>query len=362
MGIVFHASASFLPAPAHFWIVQDSHRSQALGVLFFTAHVFRMTTFFLIAGFFAHMAFHNRGALGFIADRLKRIALPLLVGWPILFGITLAVWSATGAARTLPASFPAFPRFPLVHLWFLYVLLELYVLVLILRWGVIQMDPSGCVRAGIDRLFRVVMSGPLGAIVLAIPLFAAFAANPKWRMWFGVPTPDKSLVTNSTAVIAYGCALACGWLLHRQIGLIRNLERDWVLNLIVAIGLITACLAMVGVAPVSTPLPSEAIRLAGAACYALATWSATFAVIGMAIRFMSGFSPVRRYVADASYWVYLIHLPIVVALQVGVARLDWPWPAKLATILAVGFTLMFASYQLLVRHSFIGRALGGRPG
>ena len=85
LGIVFHASYQFFPK---IWTVEDTHRSVALvalAVLVFTTHVFRMTTFFLIAGFFAHMSFHRRGAWGFIRDRLQRIAVPLLVGWPILF-------------------------------------------------------------------------------------------------------------------------------------------------------------------------------------------------------------------------------------------------------------------------------------
>ena len=60
------------------WIIQDSQPSITLGVLFFSIHVFRMTTFFLIAGFFAHLSFHRRGAWGFIKDRLQRIALPLV--------------------------------------------------------------------------------------------------------------------------------------------------------------------------------------------------------------------------------------------------------------------------------------------
>ena len=66
------------------------------------------------------------------------------------------------------------------------------------------------------------------------------------------------------------------------------------------------------------------IKLMGVACYALASWIATFAVIGLALRFLSGFSATRRYVADASYWLYIIHLPLVVVLQVVVSQLDWP--------------------------------------
>ena len=97
LGIVLHATLSFVPTTTRFWIIQDSHPSTTLAVLFFVIHVFRMTTFFLIAGFFAHMSFHRRGAWGFIRDRLQRIAVPLLVGWPILFAAMSFVvfWAAS---------------------------------------------------------------------------------------------------------------------------------------------------------------------------------------------------------------------------------------------------------------------------
>ena len=100
--------------------------------------------------------------------------------------------------------------------------------------------------------------------------------------------------------------------------------------------------------------------LAGCVCYALAIWTTTFAVIGLALRFLSGYSATRRYLADSSYWLYLIHLPIVMALQVAVSPLDWPWPAKFATILLVALPVMLASYQFLVRYSVIGSVLNGR--
>lgn len=97
LGIVLHATLSFIPSPTRIWIIQDSHPSITLGVLFFVIHVFRMTTFFLIAGFFARLSFHRRETWGFIGDRLQRIALPLLVGWPILFAVmgVVVYWAAS---------------------------------------------------------------------------------------------------------------------------------------------------------------------------------------------------------------------------------------------------------------------------
>jgi len=140
-GIVFHATVSFLPAPpgVPLWIVMDSQRSLTLAVLFHVLHTFRMTTFFLIAGFFAHLTFHRRGQGGFIRDRLKRIALPLLVGWPILFAsiVAVTIWAAIAGAHGQPLppppKYPGFPAFPLTHLWFLYLLLWFYAAILALR-------------------------------------------------------------------------------------------------------------------------------------------------------------------------------------------------------------------------------------
>jgi peptidoglycan/LPS O-acetylase OafA/YrhL len=83
-------------------------------------------------------------------------------------------------------------------------------------------------------------------------------------------------------------------------------------------------------------------------------------VIGLAMRFLSDHSPARRYIADSSYWIYLVHLPIVIALQAWVSRFEWPWALKFAVILGVGFGAMFLTYELLVRHTFVGRVLNGR--
>jgi glucan biosynthesis protein C len=367
LGIVLHATISFIPSPTRIWIIQDSHPSNTLGVLFFVIHVFRMTTFFLIAGFFAHMSFHRRGSGGFIRDRLQRIALPLAVGWPILFAAmsVVVVWAAgfpNGGRLPGPPSWPpVLPRFPLTHLWFLYVLLEFYAALLVLRTGVAWLDQDGRIRDRLDRLVGLVMRSRFAPALLALPIGITLYLDPAWIAWIGVRTPDASLVTNLQALMCYGTAFGFGWLLHRQIDLIKILERRWLLNLVLATVLIAASFFL-AIASTQQPRPVnyEAIRLAVAVCYALAIWTTTFAAIGLALRFLSGFSPVRRYLADASYWLYIIHLPILMALQVAVSQLDWPWPVKFAAIMLVGLAVMFASYQYLVRYSFLGAVLNGR--
>jgi len=367
LGVVFHATMSFLPGQP-VWVVTDTARSDALSVLFFTSHMFRMTTFFVIAGFFAHMTFHRRGAAAFVKDRAKRIALPLVIFWPIvIMGIVLAVgygvYVATGKFPTQPPPTPVSApagSFPLTHLWFLYVLLLLYAATLTIRAALSVVDRAGVVRAGADRVVALLLRSPLGPLAMAVPVATTFTLTPQWLAFFGVTTPDNNLIPNPIAATQYGLSFAFGWVLHRQPGLLDHLRTRWALNLVAALALTTTCLLVLGLTPRVTPHPMGPEKLALAAAYAVGAWAWTFAVIGLALRFLADASPPRRYIADSSYWIYVIHLPIVMLLQAAVSRLDWPWGAKFAVVLGVGFAIMFTSYELLVRHTFIGALLNGR--
>jgi len=221
-----------------------------------------------------------------------------------------------------------------------YALLQFYAATLLLRSAIVRLDASGAVRASLDRLVARIMRNPLAPVILAIPIGIAFSLDQKWIDIMGVRTPDQSLVTNLQALMGFGTAFGFGWLLHRQLDLLRIIERRWLWNLLLALGLILISFGLAGAmlprpgAP-SLPLRTDTLRLVSAVLYAPAIWLSTFTVIGLALRFMSGFSPMRRYIADASYWLYLIHMPIVMALQLAVSQLDWPWPVKFSTILVV---------------------------
>lgn len=368
LGVVFHATLSFLPSQQPMWMIMDVERSASLGVTFFVLHMFRMTTFFLIAGFFAHLVYHRRGEKAFIKDRLKRIGIPLVAFWPIVMAAIIAasIWAVIVMNGELPKTPPPPPPgpkpaipFPLTHLWFLYVLLIFYAFTLLGRRILVAMDGQGRLRAGVDKLLAWVVGNPILSLLLAVPVFAALAVQPNWRMWTGVPTPDSSLIPNLSAFVGYGVAFTFGWLLHRQADLIRVWERRWAFNLVLAISFTVGAIYLVGVEPTGRLATPDDPRVAYAACYALACWTWTFALIGLALKFLSDHSPVRRYIADASYWIYIIHLPLVIVLQVAVSQIPWPAELKFVLVLAIAFPLMFASYQVMVRYTWLGGLLNG---
>jgi ABC-type multidrug transport system ATPase subunit/peptidoglycan/LPS O-acetylase OafA/YrhL len=366
-GVVLHATMSFfLPVPA-----ADASRSTALAVVFYAIHPWRMTLFFLIAGFFAHLAFHRRGARAFVADRAKRIGVPLVAGWLLLAPATIAIvlW---GLARTYPemakagTAAPDAPRgFPLTHLWFLYYLLLLYALALLARQAFVALvDRDGGWRRRLDALVAAGLRARLAPLALAVPAGATLFLDADWPVWFGIPTPDTGLAPQPAALVAFGTAFALGWLLHRQPGLLEPLARQWGANLAAAVALTASCLALVGATPdLAAPTAlagGAATRAAYAAGYALAIGGWTFGLLGAAVRFASRESAVCRYLADASYWIYLVHLPLVFGMQVALMKTPLHWAVKFPLIVLATLALTLASYHWLVRPTLLGELLNGR--
>ena len=363
LGLVVHASMAWIPGAQYFWVVSDASPGELTGLLFYVPHMFRMLLFFLVAGLFARMACERLGTLGFMSDRARRIAIPLASLWfPMLMAIIAVIaWNAwlvnNGSMPPAPPTPPLSPRnFPLTHLWFLYVLLLCYIAALALR---ATLGRSAFVQRASDACVRVLAS-PIGPLLLALPLGAALAAHAKWYAWFGVPTPDQSLYPSLAACVAFGSAFGFGWLLHRQQARLQHWAAHWPLHLSIAISATVGCVLHAGLAPKLVAATQDMATIGYAIAYALAGWSWTFAIVGLGLRFLSGHSPVRRYLADASYWIYIAHLPLVMALQVAMSRVDWPWAIEFALVLGTAFALLLLSYDLLVRNSFIGAWLNGR--
>ena len=85
-----------------------------------------------------------------------------------------------------------------------------------------------------------------------------------------------------------------------------------------------------------------------------------FGFIGLFLHKFKTESHLWKYISDASYWVYLVHLGIVTGLQL--LFLDSPVPGILKFPLVLGVTLIitFVTYQYFVRYSFIGNTLHGQ--
>lgn len=368
LGIIFHASLSFMPVFIG-WAVMDISTSNVVSLFALISHSFRMEVFFVIAGFFSHMTFHRRGVKAFMQSRIVRIAIPFLLGWFLLKPLLISGWimgaeSMRGEVSVLAGLMQAFTMFTDntselfvgTHLWFLYYLLMISISVVVIRKVIfLNATLAGNMSRFADKVVQHVVATRLAWI--------AVIAGTALCLWFmqnwGMDTPDKSLFPNVPVALVYGGFFLFGWLLHRQPQqLDRFAKLSWAKSL--------TCLAAVALSTQLSPYAMQQghlqyvwLKLAFVISYAVMMWLLVAMFIGVCQRLFSGTNSGIRYVADSSYWLYLIHLPIVVWLQVALAELPLHWSLKLIAICTLTIGLSLLIYDLLVRPTFVGKVLNG---
>ena len=89
-------------------------------------------------------------------------------------------------------------------------------------------------------------------------------------------------------------------------------------------------------------------------------WLMTFGFIGFFRFFFSGQNRLMRFVSDSSYWLYLAHQPLIIALQIMLSDWDIPIIIKFPLICAITAAILLVTYRYMIRYSFIGTILNGK--
>jgi peptidoglycan/LPS O-acetylase OafA/YrhL len=371
LGVVLHSCAAFLqdfPMPP--WKLEP-HVAPA--VLYYSIHIFRMSAFFLMAGFFARMVVERRGVQAFARDRAKRILLPLVAGLPVVAVVTAVcivlgalphgtdyLKSVIGAPPGAPQGPPPAASFNFSYLWFLYYLLIFYVLTLAIRTVVHRLDSRGSFVAACDRVVTFLMRGPWGPVLLALPAALYYYQYQSWTEWLGLPAP-VSPVPDLGALIGYAVPFGLGWLLNRQVPTLMALRNSWLIYLVLAMVLTVVCLGIIGTTPLwQGPNLHGAERALYTATYMIGVWCWVFAVVGAAVRFLSRPSPTTRYLADSSYWIYLMHMGPIVFFITLLRPYHLPWAIMLVIMVGGSMLVLLPSYHYLVRFTWVGAILNGR--
>jgi hypothetical protein len=100
---------------------------------------------------------------------------------------------------------------------------------------------------------------------------------------------------------------------------------------------------------------AAAILLSG-----LYTWLTIEGLIGLFQQHFPGERPWWRYLTDASYWCYLAGFPLQVLLQVWLADKPLSIAAKFLLVNALTLAALLITYELCVRHTWLGLLLNGK--
>ncbi|MGK0362533.1 MAG: glucan biosynthesis protein C [Bradymonadia bacterium] len=352
LGVVYH-SAHAWSARLHVpWIVEAQDGSWGIAAFEQISHLFRMPLFYALAGFFAALVIARRGVVAFISNRLARIVLPFMIGLPILALVFVSILRdapadlspMTRALHAPPIADAPREPFQVFHLWFLVYLTWFSGLAVLAHRA-----PQG-VRRIVSRLLPRVLNTRSTLLWLPLILVPAIASQP-------MPAQSPTALAPALWPFGYfGVFFALGYALYHHPSALDRLQRGLT-------GLIPACLvgAPLFVWGIATDahLSSQG-RLLMIGLHVYLSMYMTIVIWMLARRWLDSPLPWVRYVSDASYWIYLAHLPVVLWLQVKLAAVDWhPW-LEFALCVGATFAITLGSYAIAVRHTPIGWMLNGR--
>ena len=294
----------------------------------------------------------RRGLTGFIAGLLRfDVDLDAMAG---RVRRTAAVFDtaprATSGAPDTSAPgrrlLEALAAFDLGHLWFLWYLMGLLVLGLPVFAIAARWAPAGTSALYVSPL----------ALIVVVPLTATFQAIMLHTgLTFFGPSTSSVLVHDPVVLAYYGVFFLFGAAVRGIDPDTRSLTRGWPVMLAVAIVIFLTA----GDAAESAR-GGEFEALVPAVMQAAFAWTMTLGLIGLFAKLFRRERAWVRYLSDASYWIYLAHMPLVFLLQGAVARWELPAWQKLGVMVTACLAALLVTYALLVRPTPIGWMLNGR--
>lgn len=363
LGLALHAACSYTTFPlAQVWVFKDQRTSHFADLIVLTIHTFRMPVFMVLAGFFAALLAKRRGMRAFLAHRARRVLVPFVVSFLLI--IPLTKWAAYFAqCRGEGSAAPALaglhralndPFFgTLGHLWFLYDLLLFYGALVFLR----PLLPPRFTRA-VSQQFAQAMRRNSGLVVL--PFFAITTALCCFQRDGSLGT-SMGLVPKLPILGVYFSFFGFGWLLYAERDHLHSLKAHLFAKGLLFSALIAAQIVILAHskqlfsgAGVSAWVGVSAATGMGAAWVGFYFWA------GLFLRYFDQPSAPLRYLTDASYAVYLVHLPLVYLVAGSLAPWQVSTAIKIGVVLVAVTALSLLFYATCVQRTFIGQALIGR--
>lgn len=356
LGIILHAASTYsLKSEWGTWRSKDPDNNFSFLVLVEYIHAFRMPVFFVAAGFFGALLFYKKGPTALLKNRFHRIVLPLVAGvlivWPLVqFAMIFSMAAFKGTTNHYSEAWQSmkdlsFIPFKMAHLWFLYFLAILALVFFLI--AMLFRKETAFTTSFKKAAAYILKSFWLRLVVVIVCYFLMFV----WMGTAGIIT-SNTWILNFVVLLLYFLFFGLGWMIYKT-GSLQYLKTNSIAQLIAATLLFLA----------ADFIPWQNSGLEYTVKQLLTAVSGSLFIFGFIAFFLTYFHSYSKrlsYLMEASYWVYIIHLPLIAFIPGLMAGSGIPVFLKFIITLTVTSVICMLSYKYVVRGTFIGMFLNGK--
>jgi peptidoglycan/LPS O-acetylase OafA/YrhL len=352
--VVLHHSAQPYGPGGGWWIASDTNQTTidfiVLGLLMALNMSFFMGLFFMISAYFLPASLDRKGPQKFMKDRLVKLGVPILIFMLGVFPVMDYFLHNYGQPITnfylsYINIFNSQSQLSVGHLWFLAMLL-IFSAVYIVYW-LFNKPSSNKKRTfpGNEAIFAFIMAMAFISFVVRI-----WAPINYWVPFFNLFEPFH--ITQYVMLFAAGIkAYKEGWIYaipETAAKLWSNIAILMIILLPVAIFVTNGMQFSEGVKIFSGGL--KLASLIGSIWEALTCMSMCIALLALFKNRFSSQGRIAKVMADNSFTVYLIHIPIIVFLQYLLIGIAIDPLIKFTIIGAIGILLVFVISHFVIRR------------
>jgi peptidoglycan/LPS O-acetylase OafA/YrhL len=302
-----------------------------------------MPLFFILAGFFSALLYRKLSTKNYLITRTKKIVFPFIASMIVLTPLMIIQYIWVGFVTNPWETGNQFhwKNYPVFHLWFLEILIIITALVMSFTVSIKYFFPNTH-----DYLQRLIEADSNKNKLLWNALYLICLGFIGYLSWSDFPGDQFMYAFTITQpvdkIFFYLIFFLIGWLLYRNIFLFEQVRRSVKINLLIGSAALIFLLWVRYWLFVNKDEQFIMLGILGNIAVLIAAVFLSLGLFGFFTHEKFKPSAIVNYLVNASYWIYLIHVPIILYVQVLIS--DWQINSFIKYVFIIAVTFMISCF------------------